>query len=122
MHLTRWDWPHTIRDMSDPDIGTLSVRFSIQERRLLEDFARISGTTLEALIREALFLAPLGPRGREHLRVVHSGAPDQAQPESELQARPGWPASILGEAPSSFAGSPASTRRRPASPAAARRD
>jgi hypothetical protein len=108
--------------MSDPDIGTLSVRFSIEERRLLEDFARISGTTVEGLIREALFLAPLGPRGREHLRVVHSGAPEPAQSTPEIQARPGWPASVLGAAPTSPAGTPASTRRRPASPAASRHD
>jgi hypothetical protein len=60
--------------MSDPDIGTLSVRFSVEERRLLEDFARISGVTVEGLIREALFLPPLEARGRRHLQVVRGAA------------------------------------------------
>ena len=77
MHLTRWDWPHTIRDMSDPDIGTLSVRFSVEERRLLEDFARISGVTVEGLIREALFLPPREARTRQHGKRL---------PDSRLQA------------------------------------
>lgn len=71
MHLTRWDRPHTIRDMSDPDIRTMTVRFSAEESRLLEDFARITGVTLEALIREALFLPPLEGRARGQLRLVH---------------------------------------------------
>src|SRR3978361_1988960 len=93
MHLTRWDWPHTISDMSDPDTGTLSVRCSLEERRLLEDFAHISGVTVEELIREALFLPPLEPRGRGHLRVVRGEAGQSPTPVPAIRAggpvRPG---------------------------------
>jgi hypothetical protein len=111
MHLTRWDWPHTIRDMSSPDIGTLAVRFSPEERRLLEDFARVSGMTIEELIREALFLPPIEPRARRHLRIVHGNAPDRAAAAPVVRAgAAGWP-SIVGAAPTM-----------PASPAAAQSD
>jgi len=97
--------------MSDPDIGTLSVRFSVEERRLLEDFARISGVTVEGLIREALFLAPLEARARQHLRVVRSAAPQQGEAPAIQAGTKGWREAVLGTAPSS-----------PASPAVARRD
>jgi hypothetical protein len=111
MHLTRWDWPHTIRDMSDPDIGTLSVRFSVEERRLLEDFARISGVTVEGLIREALFLPPREARTRQHLRVVRSATPQHGEaPAGQARAK-GWRRGVLGTAP-----------RSPASPVVAHRD
>jgi hypothetical protein len=53
----------------------MTVRFSAEESRLLEDFARITGVTLEALIREALFLPPLEPRARGHLRLVGGDVP-----------------------------------------------
>lgn len=97
--------------MSDPDIGTLSVRFSVEERRLLEDFARISGVTVEGLIREALFLPRLEARTRQHLRIVHSAAPERTEPTPAIRAgAAGWPG-IVGAAPAS-----------PASPAAAQRD
>jgi hypothetical protein len=97
--------------MSDPDIGTLSVRFSVEERRLLEDFARISGVTVEGLIREALFLPTLEARTRRHLRIVHSAAPERAEPKPAIRAgAAGWPG-IVGANPAS-----------PASPAAAQRD
>jgi hypothetical protein len=111
MHLTRWDWPHTIRDMSDPDIGTLSVRVSVEERRLLEDFARISGMTVEGLIREALFLPPLEARDRKHLRVVRSAAPQRGEAPAIYAATKGRRGAVLGTA-----------SRSPARPVAARRD
>ena len=111
MQLTRWDRPHTIRDMSDPDIGTLSVRFSVEERRLLEDFAHISGVTVEELVREALFLPPLGARAQRHLRVVRGGASDGDAASAALRAgAPGWRSS------------PASAATSAAGPAAAQRD
>jgi hypothetical protein len=79
--------------MSDPDIGTLSVRCSVEERRLLEDFAHISGVTVEELIREALFLPPLEARGRSHLRVVRGAAGQSPTPIPAIRgagpARPG---------------------------------
>ena len=97
--------------MSDPVIGTLSVRFSVEERRLLEDFARFSGVTVEGLIREALFLAPLETRSRQHLRIVRGAAPTPLD-AATMQDRPaGWREPVLGDAP-----------RPPASPTAARRD
>lgn len=111
MHLTRWDWPHTISDMSDPDIGTLSVRFSVEERRLLEDFARMSGVTVEGLIREALFLPPLEARARQHLRIVRSAAPQHGDAPAIQAGAQGWRGAVLGTAP-----------RSPAGPAVARRD
>jgi hypothetical protein len=104
MHLTRWDWPHTIRDMSDPDIGTLSVRFSVEERRLLEDFARISGVTVEGLIREALFLPPLEARPRKHLRVVRSAAPQRGEKPAIQAGAKSWRGSVLRTASRSPAG------------------
>jgi hypothetical protein len=86
MHLTRWDRPHTIRDMSDPDIRTMTVRFSAEESRLLEDFARITGVTLEALIREALFLPSLEDRARGHLRLVRGDAPTRGEASTAILA------------------------------------
>ena len=86
MHLTRWDRPHTIRDMSGPDIRTTTVRFSAEESRLLEDFARITGVTLEALIREALFLPPLEERARGHLRLVRTDVPKRGEASSAILA------------------------------------
>jgi len=86
MHLTRWDRPHTIRDMSDPDIRTMTVRFSAEESRLLEDFARITGVTLEALIREALFLPPLEARARGHLRLVRGDGPARGEAGTAILA------------------------------------
>jgi hypothetical protein len=97
--------------MSDPDIGTLGVRFSVEERRLLEDFARISGVTVEGLIREALFLPPLEARGRQHLRIVRSATPEHAETSSIPVGAGEWRRAIIDSAPAS-----------PASPAAARRD
>jgi hypothetical protein len=104
MHLTRWDWPHTIRDMSDPDIGTLSVRFSVEERRLLEDFARISGMTVEGLIREALFLPPREARARQHLRVVRSTPPQRGDAAAGQAGAKGRRRGGLGPAPRSPTG------------------
>jgi hypothetical protein len=97
--------------MSDPDIGTLSVRFSVEERRLLEDFAQLSGVTVEGLIREALFLAPLETRSRQHLRIVRGAAPEPADAGVMQDRTAGWREPVLGGAP-----------RPPASPTAARRD
>jgi hypothetical protein len=94
--------------MSDPDIGTLSVRCSVEERRLLEDFAHISGVTVEELIREALFLPPLEPRGR-HLRVVRGAEAQSPTPIPALRAAgPVRPGRAQG-APRSAAG-PAAAR------------
>jgi hypothetical protein len=111
MHLTRWDWPHTIRDMSDPDIGTLCVRFSVEEHRLLEDFARISGVTVEGLIREALFLPPLEARDRQHLRVVRSATTQRGEAPAIHAAAKGRRGAVLATAP-----------RSPVRPVVARRD
>lgn len=111
MHLTRWDWPHTIRDMSDPDIGTLSVRFSVEERRLLEDFAHISGVTVEGLIREALFLPPLQARARQHLRIVRSATPEHDETPAIQAGSQEWRRGVLRAAPPV-----------PASPVVARHD
>jgi hypothetical protein len=98
--------------MSDPDIGTLSVRFSVEERRLLEDFARISGVTVEELIREALFLPPLEPRARRHLRVVRAAETELTEPSATLDpAAEGWSGGSAGTA-----------ARSPARPAAAQSD
>jgi hypothetical protein len=97
--------------MSDPDIGTLGVRFSVEERRLLEDFARISGVTVEALIREALLLPPLEARGRQHLRVVRNAAPHRGEAPAIHGAAKGRRGAVLGPAP-----------RAPARPVVARRD
>jgi len=97
--------------MSDPDIGTLSVRFSLEERRLLEDLARISGVTIEGLIREALFLAPLEARGRQHLRVVRSAAPQHDETPATHTTAHGRRGAVLGTAP-----------RSPERPVVARRD
>ena len=96
--------------MSDPDIGTLAVRFSVEERRLLEDFARISGVTVEGLIREALFLPPLEARARQHLRIVRGAAPEDETPAVQAGSER-WRRGVLRSAP------PA-----PASPVVARRD
>jgi hypothetical protein len=112
MHLTRWDRPHTIRDMSEPDIGTLSVRFSVEERRLLEDFASISGVSVESLIREALFLPPLDARTRRHLRIVRGTGPECDQTASAMSAAaPAWPVAATR-----------ASARRAVRPAAAQRD
>jgi hypothetical protein len=75
--------------MSDPDIGMLSVRFTVEERRLIEDFASISGVTVEGLIREALFLPPLEARSQRHLRIVRGSASDRggARPPALAGAR-----------------------------------
>ena len=97
--------------MSDPDIGTLSVRFSVEERRLLEDFARISGVTVEGLIREALFLPPLEARARQHLRVVRNAAPQRADAPAFQTGAKSWRGAVLGATP-----------RSPAGPVVARRD
>jgi hypothetical protein len=97
--------------MSNPDIGTLSVRFSIEERRLLEDFARISGATIEELIREALFLPPIGARARRHLRLVHSAASGRVEAPAAFH-----PSRSL------LSGSVAAAPAPSASPAAAQRD
>jgi hypothetical protein len=97
--------------MSEPDIGTLSVRFSIEERRLLEDFARISGMTVEGLIREALFLPPLEARTRPHLRVVRSAGPQRGEAPAVQAGGDGWHRTVLDTSP-----------RSPASPIVARRD
>jgi hypothetical protein len=58
----------------------MTVRFSAEERRLLEDFARISGVTVEGLIRQALFLPPVEARTRRHLRVVRDDAAERSEP------------------------------------------
>jgi hypothetical protein len=97
--------------MSDPDIGTLGVRFSVEERRLLEDFARICGVTVEGLIREALFLPPLEARGRKHLRVVRNAAPKRGDAPASHGAAKGRRGAALGPAP-----------RPPSRPVVARRD
>jgi hypothetical protein len=78
--------------MSDPAIGTMSVRFSAEERRLLEDFAKISGVTVEGLIREALFLPPLEARARPHLRLVRGGPLARGEANTPaLGSSPVWP-------------------------------
>jgi hypothetical protein len=64
----------------------MTVRFSVEERRLLEDFARISGVTVEALIRQALFLPPIEPRTRRHLRIVRNEPADLGAPEARVLA------------------------------------
>jgi hypothetical protein len=97
--------------MSDPDIGTLSVRFSVEERRLLEDFAHISGVTVEGLIREALLLPPLEARARQHLRIVRGSAPENDETPAIRAGSERWRRGVLRAAP------PA-----PASPVVARRD
>ena len=97
--------------MSEPDIGTLSVRFSVEERRLLEDFARVSGMTIEGLIREALFLPPLEARARPNLRVVRSEAPQRGETPAMQAGGEGWHRAVLDAAP-----------RSPAGPVVARRD
>jgi hypothetical protein len=86
--------------MSEPDIGTLSVRFSLEERRLLEDFAGISGMTVEGLIREALFLPPLEARARPHLRVVRGAGPQHGEAPAVQARTKGWRGAVLGTAPS----------------------
>jgi hypothetical protein len=64
----------------------MTVRFSAEESRLLEDFARITGVTLEALIREALFLPSLEDRARGHLRIVRPDAPERGEANSATLA------------------------------------
>jgi hypothetical protein len=80
-----------MRDMRDSNIRTISVRFSAEEHRLLDDLAVDQGIDVETLIREALTLGPIdAPAFAPHLRVVRSdelGAPtgwkrDQALPSS----------------------------------------
>jgi hypothetical protein len=92
--------------MSDPAIGTITVRFTAEERRLLEDFAQISGVTVEGLIREALFLPPVEARTRRHLRVVRGDALDRGQTKASLLAGPPWP----GRRPNATATSSAALR------------
>jgi hypothetical protein len=97
--------------MSSPNIGTLAVRFSPEERLLLEDFARVSGMTIEELIREALFLPPIQPAAPRHLRIVHGSAPDHSVAPPPVRAGAARWHSIVGTTPTS-----------PASPAAAQSD
>jgi Family of unknown function (DUF6290) len=68
----------------------MTVRFSTEERHLLEDFAKISGVTVEDLIRQALFLPPVEARTQRHLRIVRGDAVDrEATNAPVLVAEPG---------------------------------
>src|ERR1700727_1862861 len=82
MRLTASCRPHTMRDMRDSNIRTISVRFSAEEHRLLDDLAIDQGIDVERLIREALTLAPIdSPVLAPHLRLVES---------DELSTAPSW--------------------------------
>jgi hypothetical protein len=71
-----------MRDMRDSNIRTISVRFSAEEHRLLDDLAVDQGIDVETLIREALTLGPIdAPAVASHLRVVRG---------DELTAAGGW--------------------------------
>jgi hypothetical protein len=71
----------------------MTVRFTAEERRLLEDFARISGVTVEGLIRQSLFLPPVEAPARRHLRIVRGGATDRDDANASVVApAPGWTA------------------------------
>ena len=71
-----------MRDMRDSNIRTISVRFSAEEHRLLDDLAIDQGIDVETLIREALTLAPIdSPVLVPHLRLVES---------DELSTAPSW--------------------------------
>jgi hypothetical protein len=60
-----------MRDMRDSNIRTISVRFSTEEHRLLDDLATDQGVDIETLIREALTLGPIdAPVPAPHLRLV----------------------------------------------------
>ena len=71
-----------MRDMRDSNIRTISVRFSAEEHRLLDDLAVDQGIDVETLIREALTLGPVdAPAIATHLRVVRG---------DERRADDGW--------------------------------
>jgi hypothetical protein len=84
----------------------MTVRFSPEERHLLEDFAKISGVTVEDLIRQALFLPPVDARARRHLHVVRGDAVDRDESAPALVAGTGW----RGRHPSATATSGAALR------------
>lgn len=74
MRLTASGRPHTMRDMRDSNIRTISVRFSAEEHRLLDDLANDQAIDVETLIREALTLGPIdAPVVASHLRLVEGG-------------------------------------------------
>jgi hypothetical protein len=69
-----------MRDMRDSNIRTISVRFSAEEHRLLDDLATDQGIDIETLIREALTLGPLDAHApAPHLHVVSSDDPGAAR-------------------------------------------
>jgi hypothetical protein len=78
-----------MRDMRDSNIRTISVRFSPEEHRLLDDLAVDQGIDIETLIREALTLGPIdAPVASSHLRVVRSDELDAPGSWTRDQALP----------------------------------
>jgi len=80
MRLTMYGRLHTIRDMADSNMRTLTVRFTPTEHRVLRDLAAASGLEVEALIREALMLPPLEDQVAEaHLHLVRGAGGTAAE-------------------------------------------
>jgi hypothetical protein len=78
-----------MRDMRDSNIRTISVRFSAEEHRLLDDLAVDQGIDVETLIREALTLGPIdAPAIAPHLRIVRGDELGAARSWKRDQALP----------------------------------
>jgi hypothetical protein len=76
--------------MLNSNMRTVTVRLNPAEHRLLSDLAAAEGIDLEALVRDALTLAPLDPGGgRAHLQLVQDLA--RCEPR-ERPAEPALPA------------------------------